>query len=152
MGARELLGQPVDPYISENPPAAIELKVPLFAAVLPVLRDLSAHTFQMLRLWKGIAAKDGTEPPTPRSPYEMAVPLLRACLVEELSDDEVFELLGRLGVRLELDLTHPLLERCLTLAGQPPRDEGDGDLSERDEKILELLGGDPPPVVDPTSG
>ena len=84
----------------------------------------------------------------------MAVPLVRACLVEELSEDEVFELLGRLGVRLELDLNHPLLERCLTLAGQPPRDpaEDDGDLSERDEKILEVLAGKQPAVVDPISG
>ena len=152
MGARDLLGQPVEPFVSEDPPATIPLKVPLFAQVLPVLRDLSAHTFQMLRLWKGIQGEAEAEAPSTKSPYEMAVPLVRACLVEELSEDDVFELLGRLGVRLELDLNHPLLERCLTLAGQPPRDEDDGDPTERDEKILELLGGKAPSVVDPISG
>ena len=60
MGARDLLGQPVEPFVSEDPPATIPLKVPLFAQVLPVLRDLSAHTFQMMRLWKGITAQDGS--------------------------------------------------------------------------------------------
>ena len=31
-----------------------------------------------------------------------------------------FELLVVLGVKLEIDLSHPLLERCLELAGQRP--------------------------------
>lgn len=151
MAARDLLGKPVEPYTQDDPEANIPLKVPAFGAVLPVLQDYSAYTMQTLRQFKGVLQDKGADPSdSPISVYQVAVPLLKCCLVEELGEDEVFELMQALGIQLEYDLNHPLLTRCLELAGQKPREEV---AVMSDEEAMDLLTGKQKgSVVDPTSG
>lgn len=158
MGARDLLGKAVEPYVHDKGgpnEATIELKVPKFGDVLPVLKAHQKHTLDMMRQLRGILRdpQPGEEPEAEgpqESVYQMAVPLVKACLVEELTEDEVFELLVVLDVKLELDLNHPLLERCLALAGQRQPDASEVEVTEKE--VLDILRGKDPEAVDPISG
>ena len=163
MAARDLLGRSIEPYTHEDPPgtvkAEIPLKVPRFGDIQGVLRDYQAHSLYMLGRIQQLVGNNGQPAPAqPQAPpvdtvYAIAVPLLEACMVEDLNDDETFELMGALGVQLETDLNHPLLTRCLELAGQRPPDAVDMSDEDKQELMDKLLGGESRPDPLPsTSG
>ena len=61
MSARSLLGRPVEPYIHDeggDHETRIELKVPKFGTVLPVLRLHQKHTLATMRVLRGILRED----------------------------------------------------------------------------------------------
>ena len=155
MPARDLLGRSIDPYLHEDPPAEIPLKVPRFGDVQNVLRDYQAHSLYMLGRFRQLASNGAAQqtptPPPVGSIYEIAIPLLRACMVEDVTDDEAFELMGALDIQLEQDLNHPLLARCLELAGVRPPEN----VEVSQEQIDKILGMEQEGRLDPlahTSG
>ena len=149
MSARALLGKAIEPYVHDEggDEVRIELKVPKFAVALPILRSHQKYALDMMRQLRGILRDEDVGEPT-QSPFEIAVPLVQTCMVEEFEEDEVYELLVMMGIRIELDLQHPLFVRCLELCGLRQGATDDVEISE--DQILEALKGKDPEVADPT--
>ena len=159
MSARSLLGRPVDPYIhDEGGPneTSIALKVPKLGEALPILtacRDLEMLGLKLVQALKKGEAID--ENKFNQEALKITIPLVRCCLVEEFDEDETFELLVNLGVEIDANMDHPLLERCFALIGQPRPDKARvASVKEKTEAQLQeevdRLLADDSEAVDPT--
>ena len=147
MPARDLLGRPVEPFVSEDPPCTIPLQVPKFGTIAPMLQRLASHSQKAVALLRGRDVElEALE--------DIHVELVRCCLTEGMDTDETFELLVALGVNLG-DSVDPLIKRCYELCGLKSSDLSEDELKEMTNKMQDTLldkGITDQDFLDPTSG
>ncbi len=147
MPARDLLGRPVAPFVSDDPPCTIPLQVPKFGTIAPTLKRLASHSQKAMVLLRGRDVElEELE--------DIHVELVRCCLTEGMDTDETFEMLVALGVNLS-DSVHPLLKRCYALCGLKSSELSEEELQEMAAKMQgKLLDQEitDQAFLDPTSG